>query len=327
VRGLAIVAILMVATSARADVVRIVVRDGGLAVSRLRGQLADLDVEVRIAPDALEPTLDAQLATAAHLADAEGARAVVWFVPHDRGIAVAIATPGDHRLFVREIPAADASAVAEAAAVAARGAVRAIMLGGTIGVEVPAATTPPPVEAPPPVAIAGEHTSLEAALGWQAAVDGGADRGAQALAQRTTIARGAWAASLSLTLGASMHHAAANGVALELARSGGMLGVERRFGAFAIGVSAGALLYHRTTLSAPDGLVPTPDASTIAFVVGPEVSWRWREGRVGLLATAGLDLVAGAPDPAVDDGGTIESVGHVRAIQPRVSLSIFVRLP
>ena len=49
------------------------------------------------------------------------------------------------RLFVREIPAADPSAVAEAAAVAARGALRAIGDGGTIGVEVSAAR---PAEVP-----------------------------------------------------------------------------------------------------------------------------------------------------------------------------------
>ena len=334
-RAFAIAAILTVAARASADpdVVRVVVRDGGaaLAVSRLRGQLADLEVDVRMAPGALEPTLDAQLATAAHLAEAEGARAVVWFVPHGRGIAVAIATPADHRLFVREIPAADASAVAEAAAIAARGAVRAILLGGTIGVEVP---TAPAMQQPDddrvplaPHVASRERTGLEAALGWQVALDNGADRGAHAIAQRTSLARGAWAGSLALTLGAPMHHAGQSGVTLELSRTGAALGIERRLGAFAIGISAGALLYHRTTLAAPDGLAPTPDASTVAFAFGPEVTWRWRIGHVGVVATAGLDVVAGAPDPVIVDNGAIVPVGHVRALQPRLSLSVFAGLP
>src|SRR4051794_15798614 len=97
------------ASTAGAAPLVVVLRDGGdaaLAVARLRGQLADLDVALVAVPDAIETGLGAQLAAAARLAAAHGARVVVWFIARGDGLAVAIATPRDHRLFVREIPAA-----------------------------------------------------------------------------------------------------------------------------------------------------------------------------------------------------------------------------
>src|SRR5215510_11568807 len=181
----ATVATVMTARASAAPLV-VVVREGGddaLAVARLRGQLADLDVALTVAPGAVEPVLEVQLASAARLALAGGARAVVWFVARDGGLSVAVATPGDHRLFVREIPAADPSAVAEAAAVAARGAIRALGEGGTIGVEVAPAAPP----------AASQRLGLELAIGWQVAIDAGADAGAHAIAQRTSVSSGAWA--------------------------------------------------------------------------------------------------------------------------------------
>src|SRR3954467_10429157 len=100
----------VVAASAQAAPLGVVVRDGGntdLAISRMRGQLADLDLTVVFVSGAVESSLDAQLATAVRLAEAHDARAVVWFEIRNGGLAVAIATPRERRLFVREIPAAD----------------------------------------------------------------------------------------------------------------------------------------------------------------------------------------------------------------------------
>ncbi len=330
-RVLAIAAILSAAPAAAAPL-SVVVRGGGdaLAVERLEGQVADLEVTLSIEPGALEPTLDAQVVAATRLAELHGARAVVWFVPRGKGVAVAIATPADHRLFVREIPAANASAVAEAAAVAARGALRAIALGGTIGVTVAVtvAAELPAEPAPTPIRSPVDATTIEAGLGWQVALDGGADRGAHAITERTTIARGPWATSLALSFGLPLHRAAGQGVALDLARSGGVLGVARRLGSIDLGVAAGVLLYHRTTLATPDGLAPTPGASSVAFVGGLEVIWRARLwDHVGVAAEAGLDLVAGAPELAVATGGGIETVGQVRAIQGRFALWLLASLP
>jgi hypothetical protein len=327
----------VVSTRAAAAPLVVVLRDGGdamLAVTRLRGQLADLDVALAIVPGAIEPALAAQLATAARLAAAQDARAVVWFVPRGGGLAVAIATPGDRRLFVREIPAADPSAVAEAAAVAARGALRAIGDGGTIGVEVAPVRLAAPVMAPPPI-------GLELAIGWQIALDAGADAGAHAVAQRTSVTRGPWAAVLALTLGPALRHAVgpevapevapggAPDVVIDLSRSSATLGLERRIAGFAIGVSAGAVVYHRTTVEAAPGLAPTPAATTAGFVAGPELRWQWRPRGwyVGLAVMVGVDVVLGAPELAVARGGAAVPLGHLRAIQPRGSAGIVVGLP
>src|SRR3954467_1106237 len=217
--------------AARADDrVGVVVRAGSrdaTIVTRLRGQLADLDgVTVTVDDGAVEPTLEGQLAAAERV----GARVVVGFTPRGKTLAVAIATPQDHRLFVREIPQSSESATAEAAAITVRTAVRAIALGGTIGVEVaPAAAVVVTPEPPPRAPRVEASTTIAAALGWQLAFDGGADRGAHALAQRTTVARGAWAGWLSLALGAPLAWKAGSGLALEVSRSGAIAGGERRF--------------------------------------------------------------------------------------------------
>jgi len=329
-RGLAIATLVIAAVSASAAAAPlvVVVRDAGdaaLAIARLRGQLADLEVALAVAPGAVETGLDAQLATAARLAMAKRARAVVWFIVRPGGLAVAIATPDDHRLFLRDIPAADPSAVAEAAAVAVRGAIRAIGDGGTIGVEV----------APQAAADRGSarRFGLELAIGWQVALDAGADRGAQAIAQRTAVAWGSWAAALALTVGPSLGRAASTsgtpGIGVELSRSTAMLGVERRLAGFALGASAGAILYHRTTVETSGGLAPTPAATTTALVLGPELRWRWRPrgGYLGLDAALGLDAVLGAPELAVARGAAVESLGRLRVLQPRFTLSIVAGLP
>jgi len=319
-------------TVARAeDRLAVVVRAGpdeATIVTRLRGQLADLDgvtLSVEATHNAIEPTLEAQLAAADRIGAANDARVVVWFIPRGKTLAVAIATPRDHRLFVREVPQSSDSATAEAAAITVRTAVRSIALGGTIGVEVP---PPAAVEAlPVPVpSNAGKRWTLSAALGWQLALDGGADRGAHALVQRTTLARGAWGASLTLALGAPVAWQAGSELALEVSRSGAIVGGERRLGAgVAIGAGFGALVYHRSTAMAPAGLSPTASASTVAATGAVELTWRARlMAGVRLLACAGLDLVAGAPVAAVDRGGTVEDSDRVRTVQVRAGIAVEV---
>jgi|GEM_PF-5283586 len=314
---------------AEADPLSVVVRDGGdaqLVIARLRGQVADLDIELAVVPGVIEPGLDGQLIAASRLATSRAARAVVWFVVRGDGLAVAIATPADHRLFVREIPAADASAVAEAAAVATRGALRAIAEGGTIGVEVAPREADAPARRP-------RRYGLELAVGWQVALDGGADVGAQAIAQRTSVTRGDWAGSLALSLGPALQHAIdpaiTPGLTIELSRSTATLGLERRFGGFALGGAAGILVAHRTTVATSGELAPTPAATTTAFVVGPELRWRWRPGggHVGIEALLALDVVIGAPELAIAQGAEIDTVGKLRSLQPRFALSIFAGLP
>jgi hypothetical protein len=331
-RWIAIAALLALSGTAFGAPLDVVLRDDGeapLAIARLRGQLADLDVALVTERAPIEVALDAQLVTAARLAAAHHARAVVWFVARAGGVAVAIATPADHRLFVREIPPADASAVAEAAAVAVRGALRAIGEGGTIGVEV---APRPIVEAPVVRAAASPQLGVELAVGWQVVLDDGADAGAQALALRTSVTRAGWAANLAASLGPALHHAApaaeAPGLAVELSRSSLTVGVERRLAAgLAIGATAGAAVYHRATVATSPDLAATPAVTTARFVGGPELRWQWQPGHVGLEAVAGLDIVPGAPELAVMRGASVDSLGALRTLQPRLALRIVVGFP
>lgn len=319
------------AVVAHAEKLAVVLRDGGdtpVAIARLRGQLADLAIELTTVRAPVEAGLTAQLATAERLAAQHRARAVVWFVAHGDGLAVAIATPADHRLFVREIPASGASAVAEAAAVAARGALRAIGDGGTIGVEIAAPVERAEVLVPRP---APSSTGLELAIGWQVALDAGADVGAHAISQRTSVVRGAWAASLALSLGPALRQDApsdeAPGLAIELSRSAALLGVERRWSSLVVAASAGAVVYHRTTVATSADLAATPATTSVRFIASPELRWQWRPGRVGVELAAALDIVAGPPELVVTHGAMVESLGALRTFQPRVSLRIVMGLP
>jgi hypothetical protein len=188
------------------------------------------------------------------------------------------------------------------------------------------------VVAPAVVAVAApepQRTGFELMVGWQVVLDAGADAGAQAVAQRTSVTRGAWAGSLALSLGPALRHTAASDVAVELSRSGATLGIERRAGGFAFGVAAGALAYHRTTISTQAGFAPTPATITPAFVAGPEVRWQWRSRdlHLGIDAAAGLDVVLGAPELAVVRAGDVEALGQIRGLQPRFGLSIVAGLP
>jgi hypothetical protein len=317
-----------------------VARDGGdsrLVVTRLRGQLADLDVALTLAPGPIEAALDAQLAAANRLAAASGARAVVWFVARGGGLAVAIATPADHRLLVREIPPAEPSAVAEAAAVAVRGALRAIGEGGRIGIEVPDGELPPPavLAGPSPARTtppAPRALGVTLDIGWQVALEGGADAGAHAVTQRTTVASGPWGILLALSWGPALGHTGAQSgdpaVRIDLSRSSVAAGVERRFGDVALVATAGAVLYRRTTTVTPADLSATPAATTAAFVAGPELRWQWRPSgaAIGVAAAAGLDVAIGAPDLAVARGAELVSIGAVRTLQPRFMAAVFADL-
>jgi hypothetical protein len=186
-----------------------------------------------------------------------------------------------------------------------------------VPVAAPAVVVHEPVRAP--------AIDIAASLGWQAALDGGAENGAQALVQRTSLVRGAWGASLTLALGVPLAWRAASDVELDVARSGGTLGIERRFGGLAVGIGAGALIYHRSTSMAPSGLDATPSASTVAAVATAEVAWHARlAGRIGLVAALGIDVVAHAPEAVVSRDGMTEVVDTIRAVQPRASLALEV---
>ena len=327
--------ILLLPVVARADRLGVAVRQGphdAVTIERLRGQLADLDIALTIEDAAPEPTLEAQLASAEQLASERGVRVVVWFVPHGRALEVAIATPAEHRLFVREIPPATESTMAEAAAIAVRSALRAIAAGGTIGIELPAAApATPPAEAPHEPAVPATVTpapsfALAASLGAQLTLDGGASHGADALVQKTSLARGPWAASLALELGVPGTWRPTPDTTLDVSRSGALVEIERRIaGGLGAGLGAGALLYHRSTTTAPSGLSATPSASTAAFAATAELAWHAHLAhRIGIVVAAGVDVVAHAPAASLSRNGMIEVAGTISAVQPHASVAMEV---
>ncbi len=144
------------------------------------------------------------------------------------------------------------------------------------------------------------------------------------------MTRGPWAAGLELSLGPALRRAdPAAGLAIELSRSTATLGIERRFAGFALAAVAGAVVYHRTTITTSAELAATPAVTTARFVAGPELRYQWRPGGgiAGIEAVVGLDLVPGAPEPVVARDAMIESLGALRPVQPRLGLKVFVGLP
>lgn len=329
---LAAVLIAAIAAPAAAEPLRVVVRHAGggddVAVDRLAGHVVDLDVESIAEEGKLERTLDEQIVAAVALAERHDAAAVVWFRADRRKIVVVVATPRERRVFVREIDAGDPSANAEAAAQAARTAIRAISLGGTIGVELPPEAAPVPVP----------HAALDAPLpdpsprfrwvgggGWQVALDRGADAGAHAAWQRLGVARGAWAFALELSLGPPLRKDTGD-VTVELSRGSALAVVEYRRGPFHVGIGAGPVLYHRATVDVGPGLEPTDSSAQVGFGIAPSVRWVLRPGgrSWGIELAAGLDVVLGAPELAVEQGGMVETLTEIATLQPRIGLGIVV---
>ena len=117
-------------------------------------------------------------------------------------------------------------------------------------------------------------------------------------------------------------------MSIDLSRSSAAVGIERRFGEVALVATAGAVLYRRTTTVTPADLSATPAATTAAFVAEPELRWQWRPGgaAIGVAASAGLDVVLGAPDLAVARGADVISIGAVRMLQPRFTGAVFADL-
>jgi hypothetical protein len=323
-RWLAVAVLLGTASVAAADPLRVVVRRAGgddQVLERLAGHVVDLEIEPVTERGPLEKTLDAQIAAASELAERHDARAVVWFEVDGAEVIVVVATPGERRVFVRTLDAGDASASAEAAAQAARSALRALELGGTIGVELPPEVVirEAKVELPPPPPPPRTPLRWHGALGWQAALDGGADPGAHAAWQRIGAARDRWGIALGLSLGPPLRRVD-DELTVELARGSICLAAEHRRGAWRFGLGAGAVLYHRATVEVPDGLEPTASTSTVSGLVAPELRWsqRWVE------VVLGLDVVISPPELAVQQDSSIRIINQIGIFQPRLGIGLIL---
>ena len=337
-------------------VVRVDSPDDAALLRRLRGQASDLGVDLFVEPGPLEPRLAAQLTSAAALAQARGALAVVWFLhAGPREVVVLVDVPASGRVLVRRVAAegrraTDRSAMLEATAVIVRGALRALAAGGRIGIAAeaavrqledreppPAAVAPPPPTPRPAVAPPARRTQLgwRTAVGWQVAADGASPVGQHGLAARVALERGR--AILEFAAWAGIPSRLDDGqTTVELTRHAGGLaagwvvarGAHLRL---VLGAWLGAAAYFRSTAVNVSGLAATPARVTAAFVVGPEARLQWSrrvgKGAIGLELVAGGDAVAGVPELVYQQGTTAVPRSRLWPVQPRGGLNLIVGTP
>jgi hypothetical protein len=179
-------------------------------IARIRGQTSDLPVQIIEVPGAgLEADLASQMQTAAELARLHRAQVVVWLDPApEREVQVLLytATPETGRVLVRQLSPETSykeqtnenspilsSGTLEAIALVVRTTLRALTLGGEIGVRPQQAVAaraasaekrrpaPKPLD-PSPSAVS--PFKLFAFAGWQAVIDGQSSIGQQGIAGR-----------------------------------------------------------------------------------------------------------------------------------------------
>ncbi len=329
-----------------ATVIRIADDADKQIAKRIEGQTVDLDVTlVRERTGPIEDGLSRQFQTATRIAEERGADVVVWFRRDDDATIVYVADPRAGTLFARRIGAASDTAVAEAAALVVRSALRALAAGGTIGVEAP---PPPPPEPetdpepppdpkpappPPPPPTRSTPTRWHAAVGWQASIDGESPSGQHGLAVEIGFARRrftlalAGVASLPVTLEDDL-------TAVDLARHSvaiaALYSVHRTDTLdVSIGLAVGGAAFARSTTATKDpGVAATPATTTLAGVIGPELRARWTlspGAGIAIDLTVGADAVAGAPELGYEVDGTFEVRNSLWPAQPKVGLRMVVQ--
>ncbi|WP_434388665.1 hypothetical protein [Melittangium boletus] len=333
-------------------VLRVTSPEDEALASRVRGQLSDLPVTLRTEPGPPPgESAQEQWRAALELARAHSARVAIWFQITEGEISVHLADPTSQRLLVRSIPVetrrgrAARSASAEAAALVVRSALSALLEGIPVGETVvggfawplrpPEALAsrvradtdvfvepPAPPAAPPPPS----EGTWRVGLGWLAAVDGHSPPGQQGLQVGGAWEGARWrarawgVASLPARLTDAYTRVSlarhAVGVGLDLT----VRATERwRLGA---GLGAGVAGFHRRTEVLSPDLEPTPSRLTLAPFAGPEVSARWRVGRVGLEGTLGADVLAGVPTLVYQQEGASLVRNPLWVVQPRLGLAI-----
>ncbi len=336
-----------VATAARVPLRVVVVeaepRDAEVA-RRLRGQTSDLDVEL-VTVRAPAPQGDSS--EAARLAEAEGARVVIWFEHAADVIVVHVVDPRTRSELLRDVTSAGSgaaaeSARAEAAALVARGALRALARGGRIGVgsppgarepEVPpdAPTPAPPEPGPdgPDIEVHGGRPALRVTVGWQLAFDGETPRGQHGLDVRLGLGRGAWHIALGALAGLPVE-LDDDAVAIEVARHGLLVagGVERRGRRLRLGAGAalGVIAFFRSSAALSPEVSATPSQTTPVFFVSPEATASLRlGGGLWLQLTGAADVLLPRPDFGYQIAGSFASRHRFWPVEPRVGLALTLK--
>lgn len=312
-------------------VVRVVSAADGQLLSRVDGQVADLEVTLlRHTSTSLAATIEQRFERARALARQYAARIVVWFDnagPH--GVRVYVAEPGRDTLFARRVVTADASARAEAVAIVVRTTLAALAQGGRIGVRVPrrTATPAPPRASPPPPALPGWRWNLGAQA--QLSFDGESSPGQRGFMGRLDARRGRVQVGFVGTVGVSTELSDSMTI-VSLARhsagiGGALLALETPRSALWLGVDVGLIAYARSTTVAGGALTPTAPNTTWAGFAAPVVRGQWRP-----LATRGLwftvelaaAVVAGAPELRYELDGAPVTRNELWPIQPSVAVGL-----
>jgi hypothetical protein len=305
-------------------------------LERIRGQIADLDVEMTTDAAPLEATLVAQLARADALAKTHAAEraVVVWFTAREGGgIVLCVSEPAAGRVLVRTIGSTEqlSSAVLEQTALVVRNALRALAAGGTIGVERSVFEPPPPPKTPKPkppapVVPVREHGGAVGfgGVGAIAGLDG--LFGTSAIWTWLGARWPSFDVRLEATFGvptdavaslATFHvarHTFALDASIELLRSHAL--------DFALGARAGGIVYVRTTRDTDPSLTPAPLGVTGAGVLGIEARLRWHPAPMwAFVATAGVDFILGPPTFGVN-APTYIRLEEPAVVEPRVGLGI-----
>jgi hypothetical protein len=339
----ALVALSATATRAAADeplgvVVRVAGADDDALLERVRGQTSDLAVTLTVWQGALEPSPAGRRRAARARAAAHGARVVVWFEPRRHGVRVLVADVQDGRLLARDVDGdvrgPGRTVLLEAAAQVVRSALESILDGQPLAdsTALGDAETPPPPDttppAPPPRPRARRWYLPRLSLGLAAAHEGAAV--APLAAGRLGLSFGRVEPYLALDHFVAYAHFDDADARLELSRVIAAAGARLWLSAprplgVVVAARAGAVLYGRHTLSVTPPAVATPDASTITFTAGADVSLVWApSGWLGVAVEAGVDLTPGAPTLGVDNAGQFVTTHDLWTIQPRLGVFLVV---
>ena len=320
-------------------------RDAEVA-RRLRGQTSDLDVEL-VTVHAPAPESEVGGAEAARLAEAEGARVVIWFEHAADVIVVHVVDPRTRSELLRDVTSAGSgaaaeSARAEAAALVARGALRALARGGRIGVGSPPGTREPEVppdapEPPPPdpipdgpdIEVHGGRPALRVTVGWQTAFDAETPTGQHGLDVRLGLGRGAWHVALGALAGLPAR-LEDDAVAIEVARHGLLVagGFERRGRRLRLGLGAalGVIAFFRSSAALSAEVSATPSQTTPVFFVRPEATASLRlGGGLWLQLTGAADVLLPRPDFGYQIAGSFASRHRFWPVEPRVGLALTLK--
>ncbi len=334
---------------------------------RLGGHTSDIDVVLVQMPasgdgDRGEPNAGganagdsdagSQMAHARRLADAGGARAVVWLRATEEpvGMVVYIADIASERLFTRQIrrhgpSAAAGSAMIEAAALVVRSALRALVAGAPIGVEVDAPVVVP--ESVPPTAVANQSVvvaprdavsrrGMHVALQWAGVFDRSTGRGHRGWSVRGGLDRRAWSLAMSMTASPAVILRDERS-RIRLARYSGLVSVERRWRltpwmAVTAGMGGGAFVYTRSTTVRDGALMAAPAARLPGGLLRPLVRGRLRVPGCRCLGLAlewslSVDAAIGAPTLGYEIDGVFLLRKRLRLWQPRMAFGLYWRWP